>query len=60
MGDYHIPVKYLFNHITDLEIIDAPKITNKTIAIPIFKNIISPYLLIFVYFCCFLHCGVDT
>ena len=33
MGDYYIPVKYLFKHITNLEIIDAPKITNKTIEI---------------------------
>lgn len=33
VGDYHIPVKYLLSHITHLEIIDPPKITNKTIEI---------------------------
>lgn len=33
VGDYHVPVKYLFSHITNLEIIDAPKITTKTIEI---------------------------
>lgn len=33
VGDYHIPVKYLFGHITNLEIVDAPKITTKTIEI---------------------------
>ncbi len=33
MGDYKVPVKYLLSHITKLEIIDAPKITTKTIEI---------------------------
>lgn len=33
MGDYEIPVKYLFSHILDCEIIDSPKITSKTIEI---------------------------
>lgn len=31
MGDYHIPVKYLLNHILDVTVMDNPKITNKTI-----------------------------
>ncbi|MBE6144951.1 MAG: hypothetical protein E7169_05195 [Firmicutes bacterium] len=31
MADYAVPVKYLFKHITDLEIVDAPKITSRTI-----------------------------
>lgn len=31
MGNYHIAVKYLLNHITKLEVLDTPKITNKTI-----------------------------
>jgi len=33
MGDYSIPAKYLFSHILDIEVIDAPKITSKTIEI---------------------------
>ena len=33
MGDYYIPVKYLFKNITDCEILMAPKITSKTIEI---------------------------
>lgn len=33
MGDYHIPVKYLFKHILNCEIVEAPKITSKTIEI---------------------------
>lgn len=33
MGDYEIPVKYLFSHILDCEIITSPKITAKTIEI---------------------------
>ena len=31
MGNYHVPIKYLFSKITGLEIIDSPKITSKTI-----------------------------
>ncbi len=31
MGNYYIPVKYLFSHILDAKIIDAPMITNKTV-----------------------------
>lgn len=31
MGNYYIPVKYLFEHTLDAEIMIAPKITNKTI-----------------------------
>ena len=33
MGDYSVPAKYLMSHILHAEIIDAPKITNKTIEI---------------------------
>lgn len=33
MGDYSVPAKYLMSHILNAEIIDAPKITNKTIEI---------------------------
>ena len=31
MGDYYIPARYLFKHITNCEIINSPRITNKTI-----------------------------
>jgi len=31
MDNYNIPVKYLLKHIMNLDIIDAPKITNRTI-----------------------------
>lgn len=31
MGDYHVPVKYLLSHITNLDIVDPSKITNQTI-----------------------------
>jgi len=31
MGNYYVPVKYLLNHITNLNIMVAPPITNKTI-----------------------------
>ena len=31
MGDYHIPISYLFSHILDGEIIDSPAITSNTI-----------------------------
>ena len=33
VGDYHVPVKYLFSNITNLKIIDPPRITTKTIEI---------------------------
>ena len=33
MGDYWVPGKYLFSKITDIEVMAAPKITNKTIEI---------------------------
>lgn len=33
MGDYDIPVKYLFSHITNCEILMAPRITSRTIEI---------------------------
>lgn len=31
MGDYYIPARYLFKHILNCEILNSPKITNKTI-----------------------------
>ena len=31
MGNYYVPVKYLLSHITNLNIMIAPPITNKTI-----------------------------
>ena len=31
MGNYYVPVKYLFKHIFNCEIMSPPKITNKTI-----------------------------
>lgn len=33
LANYHIPVKYLLKNITNLEIVDPPKITNKTLDI---------------------------
>lgn len=30
MGDYYVPIKYLFNHITKIKVMTAPPITNKT------------------------------
>ena len=31
MGNYYVPIKYLFSHITEYKILDSPKITNKTV-----------------------------
>lgn len=31
MGNYYVPIKYLFSHITKYKVLDSPKITNKTI-----------------------------
>ena len=31
MGDYYIPARYLFKHILNCEVLNSPKITNKTI-----------------------------
>jgi len=39
MGNYYVPVKYLLNHITNLNIMVAPPITNKTIEL---ENKYSP------------------
>lgn len=31
MGDYYVPARYLFKHILNCEVLNSPKITNKTI-----------------------------
>ncbi len=31
IGNYHIPAKYLFKHIVNAKVIDAPKISNQTV-----------------------------
>ena len=31
MADYYVPAKYLFSHITNVKVLEPPKITNKTI-----------------------------
>lgn len=31
LGNYYVPIKYLFSHITKCRVLDSPKITNKTV-----------------------------